>query len=318
MPEISIIVPVYNAMRYLPQCIDSVINQSFEDWELLLVNDGSTDLSGRICHDYASTDKRITVIDKTNGGLSSARNTGLDKTAGKYFLFLDADDELYPDTLSTLHTAADTTGAAIAIGKAAWSDEKPARKHPRHKHPRIVDPEKLCSDTLYQKKGTDNGAWAKLYRRTLFDGLRYYDGWYEDLEIFTKLFLRAGQIAVIDSIVYFYRQHAGSFLNTWSDGRRDIIKVTEGIVSDMSLCHTSLLKAAGHRHFSAAFNLMIALMRHNPGDRTAIDRCFAIVKNLRRQVISDHNSRLKNRLAAVASYGGPATIKTLQWLISAF
>ncbi len=75
MPEISIIVPVYNAMRYLPQCIDSVINQSFEDWELLLVNDGSTDLSGRICHDYASTDKRITVIDKTITAFQICDNT---------------------------------------------------------------------------------------------------------------------------------------------------------------------------------------------------------------------------------------------------
>ena len=92
MTSVSIIVPVYNAERYLRQAIDSVKTQTFQDWELILVDDGSTDSSNAICHEYADADKRIRLIEKENGGLSSARNAALDIAIGEYIFFLDADD----------------------------------------------------------------------------------------------------------------------------------------------------------------------------------------------------------------------------------
>ena len=99
MPKISIIVPVYQAEKYLRQCIDSILAQTFTDWECILVDDGSSDESGAICDDYAAKDPRITVIHKGNGGVSSARNVALERITGTWLAFVDSDDCLYPNAL---------------------------------------------------------------------------------------------------------------------------------------------------------------------------------------------------------------------------
>ena len=103
---ISIIVPVYNTEKYLDQCIQSVLVQTYTNWELLLINDGSTDLSGTICDQYATKDRRIRVFHKENGGVSSARNVGLDNARGKWIMFIDADDWVEPSMLKELRTVA--------------------------------------------------------------------------------------------------------------------------------------------------------------------------------------------------------------------
>ena len=104
MPLISIIIPIYNAEKYLARCIDSILSQRVEDFELLLVNDGSKDNSLSICNDYAQRDSRIKVYDKPNGGVSSARNCGLDNASGEYVMFVDADDKLMPNALEMFST----------------------------------------------------------------------------------------------------------------------------------------------------------------------------------------------------------------------
>lgn len=101
-PIISIIVPVYNGDKYLSRCVDSILNQTFQDWELLLVDDGSTDKSGEICDEYAIKDKRIKAFHKKNGGVSSARNYGIKHIEGEWIMFCDADDELMAFCLKKL------------------------------------------------------------------------------------------------------------------------------------------------------------------------------------------------------------------------
>lgn len=113
-PLISIIVPVYKAEKYLPDCLDSILAQTFRDFELILVNDGSPDNSGRICDEYASKDNRINVIHKINGGASTARNTGVEAAHGKYIGWVDADDRIAPDMYATLFRLAESYKADIA------------------------------------------------------------------------------------------------------------------------------------------------------------------------------------------------------------
>lgn len=101
-PLLSLIVPVYNTSSFLPACINSLLSQSFQDFELVLVDDGSTDISGRICDEYAKKDSRVKVYHKVNGGVSSARNNGMDNACGEWIYFVDSDDELLPGGLQTL------------------------------------------------------------------------------------------------------------------------------------------------------------------------------------------------------------------------
>lgn len=123
MPKISIIVPIYKAEKYIHHCIDSILAQTFTDFELILVNDGSPDNCGAICDDYALKDKRVRVIHKENGGVSKARNTGLDNAIGEWIYFSDSDDELYSDALETLTKNIDK-GIAYAMAGYTLHDEK--------------------------------------------------------------------------------------------------------------------------------------------------------------------------------------------------
>ncbi|MDE6239904.1 MAG: glycosyltransferase [Muribaculaceae bacterium] len=309
MPEISVIVPVFNSRTYLKECIESVTNQIFSDWELLLVNDGSTDDSESICRSYAERDSRVKLISKSNGGLSSARNLGLELAHGNYIFFLDSDDELYSDALSHLYEIASANNSDITIGRAAYASSKPDQGQ-RQPVVRIVDPHQLCIDTLYQKTGTDNSACWRLFRRSLFDNLRFYNGWYEDLEIFHKLLFAADKVAITDKLVYFYRKHPKSFINSWSDGRRDIIKVTESILTRYSY-DPQIRKAALNRHFSANYNLLLALLRDKPDDNESIEFLMSTIRDLRASILTDKNSRMKNRIGALISYMGLTFIKRL-------
>ena len=114
-PAVSIIVPVYNAERTVGRCIESILNQEYTDFELLLVNDGSTDASGSLCDGYAAKDARIRVIHKKHGGVSAARNTALDLAQGTYLQFLDSDDWLTPDATSSLVRAAEDTRCDLIV-----------------------------------------------------------------------------------------------------------------------------------------------------------------------------------------------------------
>lgn len=115
MPKLSIIVPIYNAAQYLHRCIDSILSQSFTDYELLLIDDGSADESSAICDEYAVKDARIRVFHKENGGVSSARNLGLDNTQGEWIYFVDADDEIMADGLACIYSGT-KSGADIVLG----------------------------------------------------------------------------------------------------------------------------------------------------------------------------------------------------------
>ena len=116
MPEISVIVPVYKVEKYIKKCVDSILAQSFTDFELWLVDDGSPDNCGTICDEYAKKDERVKVIHKKNGGLSDARNVALDVMQGKYVFFVDSDDWISNDALESTYEALKRTGTKVATG----------------------------------------------------------------------------------------------------------------------------------------------------------------------------------------------------------
>ena len=209
---ISVIVPVYNVERYLKRCIESIINQTYKDLEIILVDDGSTDSSGNICDKYKKIDKRINVIHKENGGLSDARNEGLKVVTGTYIAFVDSDDYVDEQFLEKLYLAVKENNSDISICKYKKTiklDERNTEEIQTNKYS-IYNTEEALKELLLFKK-IENYVWNKLYKRELFFKLFFKVGKkMEDIGIMYKIFEKASKIVSIDYIGYFYVQREGS------------------------------------------------------------------------------------------------------------
>lgn len=169
-PIISIIVPVYNAEETLNRCVDSILNQSFQDWELLLINDGSTDRTGEICDEYAAIDQRIKVFHKENGGVSSARNIGLDHTKGKWITFVDADDQIIPNALNYFSKANIADDLFFFSFYFSYKDGRTVFET-------LNVPEKINNISLFLNQNIHRYifkvVWGKFFNRNLLNGIRF-------------------------------------------------------------------------------------------------------------------------------------------------
>lgn len=206
-PKISIIVPVYKAEPYLKKCIDSILNQTFKDFELILINDGSTDNSGKICDEYALKDKRIKVIHKENGGLSSARNVGLDIAQGKYLGFVDSDDWIDSDMYEILYKLIKESGKEIAnIGVKFIYDNNQNKCLSNHKI-LLFSREEAIEELLKQKLFKDYFC-CNLFKKSLFNDLKFEEGKkFEDLDLMYKIILKSNGIVTSGETKYNYFQN---------------------------------------------------------------------------------------------------------------
>lgn len=166
-PKISIIVPVYNVEKYLRHCIDSILNQSFTDFELLLIDDGSKDRSGVICDEYAAKDSRIRVFHKENGGVSSARNLGLDNTSGEWVAFVDADDSISQGFLNIRETFIKVD--VLQKSYVAIRDKQTITKY-THKQSVLSDKRAILK---FYVQNRNNALWDKIIRRELIGDTRF-------------------------------------------------------------------------------------------------------------------------------------------------
>ena len=209
-PLLSIIVPVYDVERYLPKCIDSILAQTFTDFELILVEDGSPDNCPALCDAAAAKDARIRVIHQKNGGLSAARNAGLDAARGEWIGFVDSDDYIAPEMYEVLYKAVQRTGADLALCDYAEVDETGALCPPMH----ISLAEQVFTGRELLKNATDSTiqpAWNKLYRRDVFAQLRYPEGKLnEDL---SEVCLQIQKAVVVPKALYYYVQRGGSIMS---------------------------------------------------------------------------------------------------------
>lgn len=205
-PIVSVIVPVYKVEAYLRRCVDSILAQTFGGFELILVDDGSPDRCGEICDAYAAEDSRITVIHKPNGGLSSARNAGIEKVIAEkkseWITFIDSDDSVTPDYLEALFDAVSSTGLSVAIGGVMAVDNNNAIIYEQYeREERVLSPEELT--VRFTSLGT--WAWAKLYRLEDFVNIRYPEGkLYEDRHTTHLVTYKYEKLAMVNRPIYLY------------------------------------------------------------------------------------------------------------------
>lgn len=232
---ISIIVPVYNVKDYLGECVKSLLNQTYFNIEIILVDDGSTDGSDQMCDEFAREDSRIIVIHKSNGGLSDSRNKGLDIARGEYIGFVDSDDWIEPQMYEKLYNKIKSGSHDIAVCGLIRE----------YKNKSVIEP---LRELVYTRDNSlsalllgielHDHAWSKLYHNKVFNNVRFPTGkFYEDVLTTYKTFLNAHSVVVEHSPLYHYRQRGGSIIRSgFNDRSFELLKAVEAIYNDDRLC----------------------------------------------------------------------------------
>lgn len=214
-PRISIIVPVYNVETYLERCLDSILNQTYDNLEIILVDDGSTDCSGQICDAYKEKDDRVIVIHKKNGGLSSARNTGIEAATGAFVSCIDSDDFVDPDFVKILYRNLEAENAEIsACNFNYYYEDGSVKVHGSNKIYRVCAPEEAI-ELIGRAKDFTASAWGKLYRKRLFNDICYPVGKLcEDQFVIYKLIMQCTKIVFDTTALYYYLIRSGSIMTS--------------------------------------------------------------------------------------------------------
>lgn len=320
---VSIIIPAYNSSEFIKEAIDSVASQTVNDWELIIIDDGSTDSTSDISTLAAANDSRIRVIRTPNRGVSSARNTGIDHAEGDFISFLDADDILSPHFLESMLRVHDMTGKDIISAEmrkfrttvpSSLSSKTSDKALPRIK---TFSTHEALLALLYQNT-IDCSPWGKLYKSSLFRNLRFREGIrYEDLDLIPLIIETSNGVAFLPVSLYLYRQHSDSFLHIFDIQRTDVLNVTRNLELHFSYDPT-LARAARSRRLSANFNIL-GLLAANSSDKrwkAVADECWLTIKKLRRESLFNGNVRIKNKTGILACYiGGRRMVEFLSLFI---
>ena len=321
---ISVIVPVWNVEEFLDEGLESISVQTYVDFEVVMVDDGSTDRSGEICRQWVERDNRYRLIQKENGGLSSARNAGLEVAKGEYVTFVDSDDVIHPKYLETLMELAKRKEYFITgVGFLRFSDDIPLVNCVMTEKYHYL-PYDALTEMLYQNGHMINSAWGKLFRRELIEGIWFKEGiLYEDLEWMARVLEKmpkSKRVGLCDAPLYFYRKRDGSLIETFSRHRLDVLDVTREIEERaVESGNKGFLRAARDRRLSANFDIYMQLWkhcRHVENGATSTENydahayelvkaeCWRQIKRLRMGSLINPHVRRKNKLGILLSFFG--------------
>ncbi|MDE7414474.1 MAG: glycosyltransferase [Muribaculaceae bacterium] len=294
-PLISVIVPIYNIKPFIRECVESICSQTYENLEIILVDDGSTDGSEKICDEYEQRDSRIKVIHKTNGGLSDARNVALNIFKGEYMTFVDGDDVISPHYIEVLLSILKSRQAQISIcghkDFISLEDIKPNKDLTIKEYSGAEAIKEILINGCFT-----TSAWAKLYRRDLFDNLRFPVGrLYEDLPTTWQAFCKSEKVVFSPSQVYYYRQNPTSIMNSrFTHKKLDIIYAHESLLMGIRSKHPELVKFVKERFGTyTSIQLFYALVSGYSisDDLKQLRRC--IRKNWRNMVGGTYPMKMK-------------------------
>ena len=245
MPIISVIVPVYKVEDYLDRCVESILAQTFADFELILVDDGSPDDCPTICDAWAEKDKRIKVIHKENGGLSDARNVGFAASCGEWISFIDSDDYVHPAMLQALYDAVQKFGVKVSACGFTRTEGEPLEENPD------TTANLWSAEDFYLKRNVNaTVAWGKLYHRSVV--LPYPVGkLHEDEFVTYRILFACEQIAIIDAALYgYFYNYAGIIRSAWSIKRLDTLAAFEEQIAFFTKIGNAKLRCWRIREFT--------------------------------------------------------------------
>lgn len=320
-PLISVIIPVYNASRFLEHCVSSVLAQTYQNLEIILVDDGSTDLSGDLCDAFAKKDSRIKVIHQQNRGLSGARNSALELATGDFLIFIDSDDTIRPNLISCLYSLCCSHHAEISIcGFSELALDTLAPVTPLPLQPAQTMSPLATLTTMLCETDFSMSACGKLYARSLFENdpfapakptpIRFPEGMlHEDVGTTYKLVLNSRSAVFTQGKLYYYRQNPNSITKQFFSPRKlDLITLTDKMCNHLESwageqpvdVQTQVQNLIKKRRAHARFSILRQMVLVNPKTLSQSDRQSfletrrEIVKYLRRH----RNDILKNPLAS--------------------
>lgn len=298
---ISVIVPIYNVEKYLDVCVQSVLRQTYRDFELILVDDGSTDKSGIMCDQYAKLDKRIRVIHKENGGPSEARNIAAAQAKGEYITFIDSDDyvgELYLQALISGISNYDADICAVLMMKI--DEGKCPKLKQRKKRIYQLTGEDALLNMLYQKD-LDTTPCGMLFRKSLVVMNPFPIGrFHEDDFTMYKYFEMSKCVVIVKSFEYYYVQHDSSIMHTRSDKiLHDEIDASDNLEIYFDGSRKERNRAARSKKFSNYCQILLNNPELKNDSVMLYDRVVSFIKKERIHIVFNKNTRIKNKIAAL-------------------
>lgn len=314
-PLVSVVIPVYNVEPYLYECVTSVVEQTYTNIEIILVDDGSTDNSGMLCDEFALSDSRICVFHKKNGGLSDARNYGIRQSHGSLISFIDSDDYVSSDYIMHLYQAlvkgkTDIATTSICI----FHDGESPKEYKRNAATfHVYDACDALEDMLYMRHLEPN-AFPKIYKKELFGTIQYPVGkLYEDIATTTRLIDKVGKIAYLDEKDYYYRIRPNSIQTaSFNPKKLDLLDQLSVVKSIVQTKYPDAIGAYYSKEQSALFNLCMNIPQNSMGQVQEIrGTLWKLICKNRKRVLLDKNARVDARIASVLSYFGCSVCKDI-------
>lgn len=311
--KVSIIIPVYDVEKYISKCIESVLNQTYENIEIILVDDGTKDNSGVICDQFALLDSRVQVLHKVNGGLSSARNAGIEIATGEAIFFLDSDDYISSKCIEKMVNLLKEYDADLSVVQMKYIPENINEEITENNEEKVVimDSKKAIEESLYQRLYTCC-APAKLYKKDVIGDIRFPLGRISEDLATCHLFLdNANKIVYSNYYGYYYRQHNSSIMHIFNPKRLDALEWTSNIERFCIEKYPSIIKASYCRTFNVAIHLILDLPDRGDVHDQYFDSIWNEVKRTRMKTLFDRKVRFREKVAAILSFGGERILKAI-------
>lgn len=307
LPLISVIIPVYNVERYLNECLNSILVQTFNNIEIILVNDGSTDKTEEICDEFAKKDNRVHVFHKGNTGVASSRNIGVDLASGDFIIFVDGDDVADKEMIEVLYNNLKKYDADISICGLLNFDKKMPESILKNQETIVMNNIEAIESMFYQRY-FDTGPVAKLYKSSIVKKNRFPDGKvFEDLYTVYKFLNDAKKVVFTPDIHYYYRQNEISLMHKdFENSILDELSAIDEIESFVNKENPELEASFLSRKFSS-YCQVFGWIPENDDNKEIIEirkMIWKFIRSYRGEMIKNKKARRKNKIAALLSFGG--------------
>lgn len=300
---ISVIIPVYNVEKYLKNCLDSVINQTYKNIEIILVDDGSTDDCPNICDEYALKDTKIKVIHKQNGGLSDARNVGIEQARGKYITFIDSDDDVETEYVEYLYNLLITNNTKMSIAAHTVVSKKNKINYGIGYLDKVLTTEE-CLDRMLCEKGFFISACAKLYSKELFDDIEFPRGKLnEDNGTIYKLIFKCENIAYGNKSIYNYYKRENSITTSkFTLKKMDLIELTDKMCDEIDEKFPQLKESTDKKRITSRFSILRQMLVNelNEEQKQVEQKIEKYIKQRKKMILKNKKMDKRDKIALIA------------------